>query len=246
MEMFLTIDEPYIIDPILKLFGYVSHDIEWYSVLVRLLIAALIGGIFGAERASKHHVAGLRTYIFVCLGACVGMLVNEFLRNRSDAGRIGAQVITGIGFLGAGSIIMNTRNQIRGITTASALWAVGAIGLAVGAGFYTTALFATLISIIVLVVLPFFEERLHKKSKSYDVHIELRSRPDLKSLLGYIRGMNCTVLSVAYDSAYANTGLSVYTITILSHKSQKKYIYYNEMVEKLRHLEYVNFVEYVL
>lgn len=233
-------------DPIVKLVGDWAYDINVWSVILRVVLACLIGGIIGAERASKHHVAGLRTYILVCLGSCAAMMTNQFISDSADVARLGAGVVTGIGFLGAGTIMVTSRNQVRGLTTAAALWACGCVGLAIGIGFYTMAIAAAIVILLALVLLPKIEQSLQDRAKLVDIHIELLSRPDLKKLLEYVRSNNIQVLSIAYDPAYANTGLSVYSIALKINKNEQgKYIKHDLLLKKLKALEYVNYVEYM-
>lgn len=233
-------------DPIVKLVGDWAYDINVWSVILRVVLACLIGGIIGAERASKHHVAGLRTYILVCLGSCATMMTNQFISDSADVARLGAGVVTGIGFLGAGTIMVTSRNQVRGLTTAAALWACGCVGLAIGIGFYTMAIAAAIVILLALVLLPKIEQSLQDRAKLVDIHIELLSRPDLKKLLEYVRSNNIQVLSIAYDPAYANTGLSVYSIALKINKNEQgKYIKHDLLLKNLKALEYVNYVEYM-
>jgi len=136
------------VDPLIELFNWDKlADLNIFTVLFRLFLAVLCGGILGFERATKHHAAGFRTYILVCLGSTIAMLTNEFLTlstNTGDPARLGAQVISGIGFLGAGTILITSRNQIKGLTTAAGLWGCACLGLSIGVGFYTVAIFGAL------------------------------------------------------------------------------------------------------
>lgn len=233
-------------DPIVNLVGDWAYDINVWSVILRVVLACLIGGIIGAERASKHHVAGLRTYILVCLGSCVAMMTNQFISDSADVARLGAGVVAGIGFLGAGTIMVTSRNQVRGLTTAAALWACGCVGLAIGIAFYTMAIAAAIVILLALVLLPKIEQSFQDRAKLVDIHIELLSRPDLKKLLEYVRSNNIQVLSIAYDPAYANTGLSVYSIALKINKNEQgKYIKHDLLLKNLKALEYVNYVEYM-
>ena len=124
-----------VVDPILKLFGDGANwleDITVGSVLIRLLCAIICGGFLGAERAMKRQAAGFRTYILVAVGAAIAGFTNQFIYEcfpSSDVGRLGNGVVTGIGFLGAGTILVTSRSKIRGLTTAAGLWACGCMGL---------------------------------------------------------------------------------------------------------------------
>ncbi len=232
-------------DPIVSLIEYLTgHEfssLTWYAMLIRLILATTLGCIIGAERATKSHAAGLRTYILVSIGSCTAILVNEFMMGNADLSRIGAGVITGIGFIGAGTIVITSRNQVRGLTTAAALWAVACTGLAFGIGAYTLGLFSSVLIIIAVMLLPKVEGRLQEKAKMYDIHVELMSRPDLKKLLEYLRDNNISVKSIAYDPAYANSGLSVYTLGLYS--SSKNFISRNELLTRLAKLDYVHYCE---
>lgn len=137
------------------------------QVILRLLLSVCFGALIGIEREHAHRPAGLRTHILVCMGACLIMLVSEFTYAKyhqfspnMDINRLGAQVISGIGFLGAGTIIHNG-DSIKGLTTAASIWAVACVGLATGIGFYLGAAAATIIIFIVLSYIRVF-------SKAYD------------------------------------------------------------------------------
>lgn len=118
------------------------REVTYISIIIRILAAFLLGGVIGMERGMKNRPAGLRTYMLVCVGSCLIMLTNQYIYQVFDTGdpvRMGAQVVSGIGFLGAGTIVVTKRNQIRGLTTAAGLWAAAAVGLAIGIGFYEAA-----------------------------------------------------------------------------------------------------------
>ncbi len=124
-------------------------------IIIKLVLAVLLGGIIGIEREHKHRPAGLRTHILVCVGACLTMMISSFMVAdglTTDVSRLGAQVISGIGFLGAGTILREG-DRVRGLTTAATLWAIACVGLAIGIGYYAGAIAAALIMLIVLRVL---------------------------------------------------------------------------------------------
>jgi putative Mg2+ transporter-C (MgtC) family protein len=133
--------------------------VNWQEV-VSLLIAAVLGGVVGLERELRGKPAGLRTNILICVGACVFTIISTSL-SGSDPGRIAAQIITGIGFLGAGAII-HSGTGIHGLTTAAIIWIVASVGMACGAGFYFLAVASAFLTLIVLLVLPPFEKKFKK------------------------------------------------------------------------------------
>ncbi len=140
-------------------------SIEW-EYIGRLILALILGGVIGYERESAHRPAGLRTNILVCLGATLIMLLESYYHAKhpdaSDNLRMAAQVITGIGFLGAGTIVQ-TRSSIRGLTTAATIWVTAAIGLSIGEGFYYAAIAVTIIALVSLRVLKRIENALAMK-----------------------------------------------------------------------------------
>jgi putative Mg2+ transporter-C (MgtC) family protein len=142
------------------------------TVLGKLFIAAILGGFIGWERERRGRPAGLRTHLLVSVGVTLMMLVSEHMfvnyqgyKNdsilRIDPARIAAQIVTGIGFLGAGTII-RFRTSVRGLTTAASLWVVAGIGLAVGSGFILPAVFTTVIAIATLLLIPFVEKKMKR------------------------------------------------------------------------------------
>ncbi|NQT95074.1 MAG: MgtC/SapB family protein [Candidatus Omnitrophica bacterium] len=140
------------------------------QMILRLLFAALLGGIVGFEREINEKAAGFRTHILVCLGSCVIMLTSmhifDIYRGLADVdpGRIAAQVVTGVGFLGAGTII-RSRASIVGLTTAASLWSIAGVGLAIGSGLYIVAVAATILILASLLVLNKIEKRVVSKRK---------------------------------------------------------------------------------
>lgn len=232
------------IDPIVKLVGDWLANINIWSILVRLILAVILGGVIGVERATKRHAAGFRTYTLVCVGSAIAMLTNQFMFAQfggGDAGRLGAQVISGIGFLGAGTILVTSRNQIRGLTTAAGLWACACLGLAIGIGFYTLAIASVVLILAALTVFTYLENYFTDKTKSMDIHVELDTRTNLKDLIKYIRSNMMKVKSIEHNPAYASSGLSVYTISIELEKNNK--LTHKNVLEEIRKLEYVNYVE---
>jgi len=141
------------------------------STLARLLLAALLGGIIGLERQLRHRPAGLRTHMFICFGAAMFTVLSRQLAGvESDSARIAAQIIPGIGFIGAGSIL-HAKTSVTGLTTAATLFVVAGVGMAAGGGLYLTATFATAMILISLVLLGRIEAvfSLKRFATSYEV-----------------------------------------------------------------------------
>lgn len=154
-----------------------SRNITLLSVLLRLLSAALVGGLIGMERGRHGRAAGMRTHILVCLGAALTALVGLYTVNSlgydADPLRVGAQVISGIGFLGAGTILVKDRFQVTGLTTAAGLWATAAVGLALGVGFYEAAFLTAIFVLIVNELLPRAERHIKEQGRNGHIYVEV-------------------------------------------------------------------------
>ena len=160
--------------------------IDNVNILLRLLLSMLMGGLIGSERERSNHAAGLRTHILVCLGSTLIMLLSIYgfadfvaeVNVRIDPARLATAVITGIGFLGAGTILF-TGKSITGLTTAASIWVVGAIGLAIGAGFYFAAIVSTFLILLNLIVFNKLEQRYIRGSKLHLITIHAANAPGL-------------------------------------------------------------------
>lgn len=152
------------------------------EVVLRLVVATVIGALVGLERQRRNHPAGLRTHTLVCLGSALVMLMSEDIaarymdRTNADPGRIAAQVVSGIGFLGAGTI-MREGLTVRGLTTAASLWVVASLGLAVGGGYYLPALTATILSLMTLSFLNRLEHAFMEKYQEGRLHLQVEDSP---------------------------------------------------------------------
>ncbi|MDD6703784.1 MAG: MgtC/SapB family protein, partial [Clostridiaceae bacterium] len=152
------------------------RDVTTVSVLVRLFFAVLCGGAIGIEREHKRRTAGFRTHILICLGAAMTTMISQFLLYNmhlyTDIGRLGAQVIAGIGFIGAGTIIVTKRRQVKGLTTAAGLWTCAIIGLAIGAGYFEAALLSTIIILLAEIFFSRFEYWVLENAKNINIYVE--------------------------------------------------------------------------
>lgn len=170
-------------------------ELEWFEVLARLALAAGLGGVIGLERELRDRFAGLRTHLLVSVGAALFTLVSayawtdfSFTGNVTfDPTRIAAQIVTGIGFLGAGAIIRQGAT-VHGLTTAATLWAAAAIGMASAAGFYTGAILATAVTFIIVWPLRVFEHRYLYRIRAGVAHIvvQLKSGASVVPVLSYL------------------------------------------------------------
>ena len=174
--------------------------IEWNFIL-RLFIAGLLGGLIGFEREFRAKEAGLRTHFLVALGSALFMLISQYaFTGRFDAARVAAQVVSGIGFIGAGVIIFQ-KNVVRGVTTAAGLWVAGAIGLACGAGMYAIAAAATLMTVVCLETMHLITR--HYGEKSLTLTISPISSDALSGILDQLRKAGMDIDSFNYSDSSA-------------------------------------------
>lgn len=172
------------------------------SILCRTVLAVFLGGLVGTERGIKNRPAGMRTYMLVALGACMVMMTNQYVAQAYHTGdpvRLGAQVVSGIGFLGAGTIVVTKHNQIKGLTTAAGLWAAAGVGLAVGIGLYEVAVSGAILIFLILTALQRVDAAMRKNTKTLEVYIELKPHISLGEALRSIRAENIQIGDVLLE-----------------------------------------------
>ena len=191
------------------------------DLIIRLAFATLLGGILGFEREIHGRPAGLRTHLLVSLGAAAFMMMSPLIANMTqnlpgDPGRIAAQIVTGIGFLGAGAIVKEGVN-IRGLTTAACLWVAAAIGMACGAGLFSEAILISILSIFALVLLPYTEVLVKKHSyRLLEITLPLESK--VSSILDAVQSKGVRVLRCDLDRDYQNSTLTITLLIRLHHR----------------------------
>ena len=168
------------------------RDWSAVAVLLRLALAAAVGIVVGAEREHKNKIAGVKTHVLVCLGSAMAMIVSEYLLHqfpsaRADLARIGAQVVSGVGFLGVGTIMVTGRNEVQGLSTAAGLWVCACIGLAAGAGYVEGTLIAMVFVLFTFVVLSRVDTWVHKNERTIDVYVELEEGLGVRELVQSLR-----------------------------------------------------------
>ena len=218
------------------------REVTLISVIVRIFAAALIGGLLGMERELKNRAAGLRTYMLVCVGACLVMLTNQYIYQAVDSGdpvRMGAQVVSGIGFLGAGTIIVTRRSQIKGLTTAAGLWSAAGVGLALGIGFYEAAIFGGLAIFMVMSLLQRMDDRMHTKAKRIDIYFEITEEVGLGGFLREIREQELEASNLLKESSiHTQAGVSAYCAT-LKTKKRRNHLEILEDLQKISGIVYL-------
>ena len=219
------------------------RELTLTSIFVRLLLAVVLGGIIGMERGMKNRPAGLRTYMLVTLGACVVMVTNQYIYQVFDTGdpvRLGAQVVSGIGFLGAGTIIVTGRNKIRGLTTAAGLWATATVGLAIGIGFYEVALLAGLLVFLVLTVLHKWETYMRRAGNRVELYIELKPGATLREFLDVAREYKLDVSGIHPEADSAEeVGASSFFVSLKGRRQVR----HGDIINIVRKMDIVAYIE---
>lgn len=199
------------------------RNVNGLSVLIRLALAVIFGGLIGLERERKHRPAGFRTHILICLGAAMTTLTSQYLflslRQFTDIARLGAQVIAGIGFIGAGSIIVTQRRRVKGLTTAAGLWASAAIGLCFGAGFYEGGIIAALLILAVELLFSKLEYRIMDNAREVNLLVEYKDLASLNGVLRYMKEVDLKILSLEILKSESNpANKNCVNIDLLIHR----------------------------
>ncbi|CRZ35223.1 putative Mg2+ transporter-C (MgtC) family protein [Herbinix hemicellulosilytica] len=208
----------------MKIFGVDLYTINDVTIILRLVLAVLLGGIIGFERGRSGRPAGLRTHILVCLGSALAIMTNQYIYENygvSDPARIAAQVVSGIGFLGAGTILVTGRHQVKGLTTAAGLWATACMGLAVGIGFYKAAIVTCILISFATVILHRFDNFMLYKSKIMDIYMEFSATTSFSSILEALKKMNISIEAVELVKPTYNTNTTVAAIMTIKLKQKK-------------------------
>jgi len=224
------------------------RELNLISIIVRIVLAILIGGVLGLERERKNRPAGFRTYILVCLGAALVMMTNQYVYYNYATGdpvRMGAQVISGIGFLGAGTIIVTGRHKITGITTAASLWAAACSGLAIGIGFYEGAITCGVVIVFIMSGLQKFDVWTRKHSKYIDLYIDYNSeKGSLGEFLEYARENQFEVSNIQmsqnefYHKEKGKQRMLSVTMTVVSH-TKRTHAEVIDVLSKAKGIQYI-------
>ena len=219
------------------------REVTCIAIAVRIAVAVVLGGIIGLERGLKNRPAGLRTYMLVCVGACLIMVTNQYIYQAFGTGdpvRMGAQVVSGIGFLGAGTIVVTKRNQIKGLTTAAGLWAAAAVGLSVGIGLYEAAVIGGAVIFIVLSLIHSWDNKMRQNSKMVEIYIELTRTINLGAFLRKIREMDLEIESIQTEQESAiEEGKRAYIVVLKAKRKRNHEI----LFQNIRDIEGVDYVE---
>ncbi|MDY3983974.1 MgtC/SapB family protein [Dysosmobacter sp.] len=197
------------------------RDVTIASVAVRMVLAVICGGIIGMEREFKRRPAGFRTHILICLGAAMTTLTSQFLylnmHYYTDMARLGAQVVAGMGFIGAGTIIVTRRQRVKGLTTAAGLWTAAIVGLALGGGFYEGGIFATVLILLAELLFSKLEYRMLDNAPEVNLYMEYTGKPCLENVLRLYRERDLKVLNMEITrstGSEAHNACAIFTLRL--------------------------------
>lgn len=232
-------------DFIASLLGQWSSDLTTSSIFLRIILALILSAVIGTERASKRHSAGLRTFIIMTLASTSAALIVDYLGEHGESGTwILAAVIIASALVSGYSILFSSSGTIKGLTTSTGLWTCSIIGIAIGLGLYVIALLSFIALFLSLSLFPAIEKWLRDRSNHFEVHLELKNKSDLQNFMETIRKLGMVIDDIEMNPAYVNSGLSVYTVMFtISSQELKKYKKHSEIIEALRTLDYVAFIE---
>ena len=221
------------------------RELTYLAIALRIFAAVILGGLIGLERGLKNRAAGLRTHMLVCVGACLIMLTNQFIYQTTGTGdpvRMGAQVISGIGFLGAGTIMVTRRHQVKGLTTAAGLWTAAGVGLALGIGFYEAAAMGSLAVFIVMTLMQKMDNKVHRKTKDFDLFVELTPALSFGNFLKEMRKLEIEVAEVQKEpSTDAESGNRAYLLAM--HTKDRRL--HMDVLEEIQAIEGVSYTEII-
>ena len=231
------------------------QELNFASTALRMLLAVLCGGLIGLEREQKRLPAGFRTYMLVCLGATSAVLLGEYhslmlstrwaeaaalLGAKTDVARFPAQVISGISFLGAGTILVTGHQEVKGLTTAAGLWASACMGLAIGAGFYSCTVVCFLLIYLSVTYFHKIESFLLSNSRNLNLYVEFDHVQDMTAIIGQVKSRNITVYDIELEQKQAGKAPSA----MLSLRLPKK-LTHAEAISALAGLSCVHAIDAV-
>ena len=205
------------------------RDLTLLSVTARMALAFLCGGLIGVEREYKRRPAGFRTHILICLGAAMTTLTSQYLcvaaHYYTDVARLGAQVIAGVGFIGAGTIIVTRRQRVKGLTTAAGLWAAAIVGLAIGAGFYEGGLFTTALILLAELLFSKLEYYILHNAPEVNLYLEYADRDCLDRVLQLFQDRAVKVLDMEItrsDGSEHHNACALFNLRLSKHGSSEE------------------------
>lgn len=224
-------------------FCLMLKEINLLSITVRVILSILIGGILGAERSIRNRPAGFMTYVLVCMGSTIIMLTNHYIYTilpNTDPTRLGAQVVSGIGFLGAGTIIVKHKDEIHGLTTAAGLWVTAGLGLALGAGFYSGALIGCVFYIFSISILRSLEVYIKHHARIMEIYLEYNPVFSMRALAQMADQCGYELYDIQREQVQSlnrDLGSLIFSLDLMRQRSHR------EVMQELYNIEGVEYIQ---
>ena len=220
------------------------QGMDKFAVMMRLIMATVCGSLIGWERVVRRHSAGIRTFALVSLGSAVAAVLNLYLANldglSADVSRIPAGVVSGIGFLGAGTIIVTGRNQIKGLTTAASLWVASCMGMAFGAGFISVGFACFILVMLANLVLMRVSQKVEENSRYVSLYVEVEESGGVKKLRKKLSEMGYSISSMNKTKDKTLSGSDAALMIEVDYGEKHSH---HALFEELNNLDFVNYVE---
>lgn len=233
----------------MRAFFTVFRELNIFSMAARIVLAMAMGGVIGLERERKGRAAGFRTYMLVALGSCITMILGQYLnallatfladayeivRQRTDVVRLGTQVISGTGFLAAGTILVTGKQEVKGLTTAAGLWASACMGLAVGAGFIECVAVSFVLIVLSIRVLPAIETAVINNSRNMLIYLETDNIEQLSGIIAFLKREQISIYEVEIDKDRQE---HLQSVTALLNIRLPIHLYHGELMAALSALD---------
>lgn len=222
----------------------IVHGFSLLGITIRFIFVTIVGSVVGIDREMKNRSAGIKTHVLVCLGACMVSTTSQYVSIMfqgvaGDINRLGAQVISGVGFLGVGTILVTGKNQVRGLTTAAGLWVCACVGLAAGMGFIEGATIALLFIIFTLKILNLVDNKIHMYAKNFELYIEFENTKSVRFFIDDMHKKDISIyeLSVNKSDIKGQGPIAIVRVGVSNIKDRPAFI------DNLREYEYISFVE---
>lgn len=219
------------------------EDLNLISIIIRIFLSMVCGGVIGIERGRAHQAAGMRTYMLVCMGATMVMMTGQYMYihfQTGDPARLGAQVVSGIGFLGAGSIIIAGKTRIRGLTTAAGLWTAACIGLSLGIGFYEAGIVATVAVFLIMTRLRQLEYHWINDDEWFRFYVEMEEDVKISRVAQELLTMGIQMGEMRMEQHAESFQKAVISLSDKNHRSR------DEITKYLERIDGVLFVKYTI
>ena len=219
------------------------QDFNTISILIRLFLSMILGALIGLERGSHGQPAGIRTFALVSLGAAMVTITDEYLvlcYHTGDPARLAAQVISGIGFLGVGTIIVTGRNYVKGLTTAASLWATACLGIMIGSGYIVGSLLAFILIFFVMTFLTYISHQVDANTKGLLIYMEVDRENGVQAFFDFVREHGYQISSIEKQKRQPLQGKDAVLTAKIDLKQRKCHM---DVIQEMQNIDAIHYVE---